>query len=252
MERPIIYIGDNTILTKLIYTPVIYLDPRDIVQAHIMLHGFWEHGLTANFFQTVKPGMKVLDIGAHCGYYTLLASLLTGPTGEVHAFEPNPAHFTNLRRSLLINGYNHANIHQVGLSNKNEEVILYVPDGGGATIINPGSEYQKEVKMKTVVFSEYFPPQQVDVMKIDIDGSEPLIMDDVIKIVDKSDNIQIFLEYAPTLWVGHDPKISLQKFADRGFNFYKVAHTGVLEPTTVEEVVAFEGPLHIDLKLTRN
>jgi hypothetical protein len=39
----------------------------------------------------LKPNMIVLDIGAHHGFYTLLASHKVGPTGQVIAFEPLPA-----------------------------------------------------------------------------------------------------------------------------------------------------------------
>ena len=35
--------------------------------------------------------MTVLDIGAHHGLYTLLASRRVGRTGKVVAFEPSPA-----------------------------------------------------------------------------------------------------------------------------------------------------------------
>lgn len=253
MDRPIIYIGDNTILTKLIYGPTIYLDPRDPVQAHMVLSGFWEKWITDHFLKAVKPGMKVLDIGAHCGYYTLLASMLAGAKGEVHAFEPNPSHLTNLRRSLIMNGYYNTKIHQIGLSNKNEEVTLYIPEAGGASIVNPGSEHQQEVKIKTVILSEYLPPQKIDVLKIDIDGSEPLIMDDIFKIINQSGNMQIFLEYSPQAWIGYNPSAIFRRFIELGFKLYKIVpHTGNLVPITVAEVASLSDLYHIDLKMERD
>jgi FkbM family methyltransferase len=36
----------------------------------------------------IKPGMRVVDIGAHIGYYTILFSILVGKEGKVYDFEP--------------------------------------------------------------------------------------------------------------------------------------------------------------------
>ncbi len=38
----------------------------------------------------LKTGMTVLDIGAHHGFYTLLAARCVGLVGKVTAFEPSP------------------------------------------------------------------------------------------------------------------------------------------------------------------
>ena len=45
----------------------------------------------------LRPGMIVLDIGAHHGYYTLLASRKDGQKGKVIAIEPSPRE----RRKLI-------------------------------------------------------------------------------------------------------------------------------------------------------
>src|SRR5688572_8568167 len=38
----------------------------------------------------LPPGGTFLDVGAHAGYFSLLASTLVGPAGHVYALEPNP------------------------------------------------------------------------------------------------------------------------------------------------------------------
>lgn len=57
-------------------------------------HGCWlgsyEYHKRRLFEQLIRPGDTVFDIGAHVGFYTLLASILTGPAGRVFAFEPLP------------------------------------------------------------------------------------------------------------------------------------------------------------------
>ena len=42
------------------------------------------------FVQEIRPGMRVLDRGAHNGLFTLGAAKRAGKAGRVYAFEPSP------------------------------------------------------------------------------------------------------------------------------------------------------------------
>src|SRR6266566_2418825 len=53
--------------------------------------GILEPELTKWMLTNLQPGMIVIDIGAHFGYYTLLSSTQVGQSGQVHAFEPAPS-----------------------------------------------------------------------------------------------------------------------------------------------------------------
>ncbi len=50
------------------------------------------------------------DVGAHVGFYTLLASVLVGPEGRVLAFEPVPRNLGFLRRHVQMNGCDNVTI----------------------------------------------------------------------------------------------------------------------------------------------
>ncbi len=65
----------------------------------LMNYGFLEAGLTSMLMRLIKPGMTFFDVGAHYGYFSLLASRLVGPDGTVHAFEPSPHTFSVLRQN---------------------------------------------------------------------------------------------------------------------------------------------------------
>jgi FkbM family methyltransferase len=71
----------------------------EIVSLAIQRYGFFDEGTTRFLLRHVKPGMTVFDVGAHYGYFTLLASRLVGPTGSVHAFEPTPGTCAVLERN---------------------------------------------------------------------------------------------------------------------------------------------------------
>jgi FkbM family methyltransferase len=62
--------------------------------------GFWERDLTQVLLSGLWPGMVFVDVGAHYGYFSLLASRLVGRDGMVFAFEPIQSTFDVLRRNL--------------------------------------------------------------------------------------------------------------------------------------------------------
>lgn len=66
---------------------------------------FWEDDqlFQRTFYEAIRPGDTVLDVGAFIGYYTLLASRRVGPTGLVVAIEPMPMAYRILIEHLFLN-----------------------------------------------------------------------------------------------------------------------------------------------------
>ena len=46
----------------------------------------------------LHSGMTMVDVGAHIGYYSLLAAKLVGEEGKVYAFEPDPLNYSLLKK----------------------------------------------------------------------------------------------------------------------------------------------------------
>ncbi|QBJ98195.1 FkbM family methyltransferase [Rhodococcus sp. ABRD24] len=69
------------------------------VSISIHRHGFVDYDLTAYLLDHLPSGATVLDVGAHIGYYTMLASALVGPQGTVVSFEPTPSTLSVLREN---------------------------------------------------------------------------------------------------------------------------------------------------------
>ncbi|MGJ5813090.1 FkbM family methyltransferase [Paludibaculum fermentans] len=72
--------------------------------------GSYEAEKQRRFADMLRPGMKVLDLGANVGFYTLLSSRLVGPAGRVDAFEPLPRNLGLLRRHLRLNGISNVKV----------------------------------------------------------------------------------------------------------------------------------------------
>jgi FkbM family methyltransferase len=61
----------------------------EIVGTELWRRGYIEASLTRVLAETLRPGMTFVDVGAHYGYHSLVASLIVGPTGAVFALEPS-------------------------------------------------------------------------------------------------------------------------------------------------------------------
>lgn len=70
------------------------------VSMRLHRYGYLEEGLTRVVAETLRPGMTFFDVGAHFGYFSLLASTLVGESGSVHAFEPTPSTYGMLTANV--------------------------------------------------------------------------------------------------------------------------------------------------------
>jgi FkbM family methyltransferase len=60
---------------------------------------------TSNFIGSIlQPGDTFVDIGAHVGYFSMLAAQLVGPSGAVFSFEPELSNYQHLLEHIELNG----------------------------------------------------------------------------------------------------------------------------------------------------
>jgi FkbM family methyltransferase len=130
-----------------------------------------------------KPDGLVLDIGANLGTFCIpLAKKITKHT--YHAFEPQRIVYYQLCANTFINGLGNVHCHNFGLSDKEERLVLVMPDytaegNIGAFSINKEvreNDYEcktEGVKEPLVVFTlDSGSHQNVRLIKIDVEGHE--------------------------------------------------------------------------------
>ncbi len=72
----------------------------DPVSASILATGLFEEPLTRALMTLLREGMVFVDVGAHIGYFSTLASVRVGPAGKVISYEPTPSTFAVLRSNV--------------------------------------------------------------------------------------------------------------------------------------------------------
>ncbi len=151
--------------------------------------------------QNFKNDDIFYDIGANYGFYTLLAQEFI-TKGEIHAFEPNPKIFKLLRENSRLDIYKNTFLNEMALSDKIGEIEFFDREiskhSGGSSLIKYKhfSKY-KVIKVKTTTLDDYIlnhkPPT---IMKIDVEGGEPLVLKCGLELLKKYSPM-IIMEFLP-------------------------------------------------------
>jgi FkbM family methyltransferase len=135
-----------------------------------ILGGSYEPEQTALFERWIGAGSTVLDVGAHVGYYTVLASVLAGPRGRVLAFEPNPRNHGFLARHVAINRCANVELVQAAVSDTAGTARFDFGTGSGTGHLAPGGALEvRTVRLDEVCRERGITPAAV---KIDVEGAE--------------------------------------------------------------------------------
>lgn len=190
-------VGDNesisVIRTNTAAGPM-FLHPDDpMITREILSYGTYDKELTQVFDMVIQPGDTIIDVGANVGYFTLLASNLTGGTGNVISFEPENKNY----EILLANVNNFAkhdniSIENLGISDKQTSLELSLGEGPGGHKI--GGSNNETQSVDTVILDEYI-NSSVDLVKIDVEGVEPSVFRGMTQMIKSQRPILIF-EYS--------------------------------------------------------
>jgi FkbM family methyltransferase len=130
--------------------------------------GLHEPAVQRALAEQLRPGMTFWDVGAHVGFFTVLAARLVGADGHVHAFEPVEENRRRLEAAVERNGCGNVTIHPVALSSARGEAVIHAQDSS-ATWSLTGEGEGVTVPTETLDSLGIPPP---DLVKIDAEGVE--------------------------------------------------------------------------------
>lgn len=181
---------------------------------------------TTQLFETLlEPGMVVIDVGAHVGYYTLIAAKAVGPTGKVFAFEPDDSNYSLLIKNVEINGYSNVVAVKQAVSNYvGYSTLELSPWHSGIHHIDySGQQESSGVQVETTTVDTFLGSQEsleISLVKIDVEGSEERVLDGMSQLFENSGKLNVILEYHPPLLErsGVDPREFLHRLTTSNFN----------------------------------
>lgn len=149
--------------------------------------GQYEPFVTEVISAVVKSGDVCLDVGANFGWFTTLLHLLGA--GEIHAFEPMPDVFANLRQNLALAGEpENVYLNNLALGDEAETVNLYrfadLPNGFSSLSNTVKSEFET-FSVPMLPLDSYLTEKKVDdvdFVKLDVEGAELMFLRGATKL----------------------------------------------------------------------
>jgi FkbM family methyltransferase len=218
---------------------------RNDACGRMILRGSFENVESGFVEGFLKPGMVVLDIGAHHGYYTLLASQKVGPLGRVIAFEPSPRERRNLKQHLRMNGCTNVQVEELALGETEGRAELYVVKGRetGCNSLRPPQVRQSTEATEVGVarlddYVRQHDLQRVDFMKMDVEGAELSVLKGATEFLERKSRPVIFCEVQDmrTRAWGYAAREIVDFLRQRGFRWYVPSAGGAPQPLPLDQM----------------
>lgn len=172
--------------------------PPGFPRARTYAAGTYEQEVTRLFEKLVTEGMTVVDIGAFCGYYTLLASRLVGTYGRVYAFEPDPQNYRYLLKNIEVNGCGNVVAVNKAISSSTGSGVLAVHREADHHWLAPRSASGAAMAVPTVTLDDFFAGEgwpKVDLVKMDIEGGEKAALEGIRELSRRNPQLQLVMEF---------------------------------------------------------
>jgi FkbM family methyltransferase len=223
----------------------------------------------------LKPGMTVLDVGAHVGYYARLSVDLVGSTGRIVAFEPHPRNYSYLQGN--VGHYPQVTLLQQAAAETEGTAQLFDYLMMSASGSLHYDESLRDVQMAHTSELDVAPRlddkfqmqtfhvrtapiddvlaelniQSIDFVKMDIEGAEMSALRGMRQAIQNSPRLKLIMEYNPMglKAFGHTPAAAIQEVLALGFDRVEALESdGTRTDYTHDE----EGMQRLTARLTQN
>jgi FkbM family methyltransferase len=192
--------------------------------------GCYESEKQKAFIKQIKLQDIVYDIGAHVGFYTLLASKLVGDRGKVYAFEPLPRNIFYLKKHISLNKLKNVEIIEAAVSDKEGEENFLEGDSYTSKLDSRGSFTVKTISLDNLIKNKKILPPNV--IKIDVEGAELKVLLGAKDIIEK---------YKPVIFIALDnPNTKekvIQMIKNFGYNVLDLNFEDIQEINNISEII---------------
>lgn len=181
------------------------------------------------WFQAENPHPYILDCGSNVGVSIIFFKMLY-PQAKIIGFEPSPRTFELLTQNIAAYGLTDVEVYQLAVGRTEGEVEFFIssenPISGIATTQKTWKpeKHTECIRVKQSPVSKFI-DRQIDLLKLDVEGAENAVLEDLITSSKLKCIRHLILEYhhhldqspPETLWV------FLQQLERSGFQYYLAA-----------------------------
>jgi len=187
----------------------------------------------------LRRDMTVVDVGAHHGLYTLLASKCVGWHGRVVAVEPSPRERVRLEKHLRLNRSSNVELIPYAAGEDPGEAEFYVVGrfNDGCNSLRPPAtpEPVKTMRIKVRRLDDILSEldiSQVDFLKLDAEGAELSVLHGAMKLLNRDSRPAMLVEVQDirTRPWGYAAREILQFLIRKDYQWFAIAAKGALLP----------------------
>ncbi len=202
--------------------------------------GNFENAEIAFVSRFLKPGMTVLDIGAHHGLYALLASKCVRPGGKVFAFEPSPRERKTLLGHVKINRCKNVTVEGLAIGSEEKDTSLFVVQGsntGCNSLRAPAADVAGALlptPVRVVRLDDWLERRgvgHIDFIKLDVEGGEIEVLKGAERLLLRSPRPVILAEVQDirTQQWGYPAKEIITSLQQKDYQWFRISDDGSLE-----------------------
>jgi FkbM family methyltransferase len=139
------------------------------------------------------PDRAIIDIGASNGFLTMAIASMVNPDTPVFAFEPDKISRRMFLRNMETNSFKNISIsHQCIYRKSGIFGFVSTGDGSASLTENPGNgETVEAITLKEFLRSQQLTTNDIGFMKMDIEGAEIDLLDDIFEVVNTNSSCVI-------------------------------------------------------------
>lgn len=185
-------------------------------------------------FTASNDARTILDCGANMGL-SVLYFASNYPEHRIIAFEPDAEICNVLRENVETFELKNVTIHQKAVWNKKETLSFFTDRGMGGRVEQSYKD-QKPVEIEAIPLSDFL-TEDVDFLKIDIEGAEETVLTGCKDILYKANHI--FFEYHNSIKEPQALHKMLELVSSQGFTYY-IKESDVRKRPFIEEHIIVE------------
>ena len=190
-----------------------------------------------SFFRDyLKPGDRVVDVGANIGDTVLAASMQVGPSGHVLGIEPHPRTFRFLQENVALNGVRNVELINVAAGSAPGTAQFSDDRRDDMNRINGGSLRVPVKRLDDLVAGA----EPIALLKVDVEGYEKHVFEGAPAVLKRTRCVHFEVSTLHFPRFGYTTRDLLTLLRDAGFGLFRLAPRQFMPITVGFETAPFE------------